>query len=46
MARLAWMPVERIEHDGVGAEQAQLCEVVKDLLDRSVTGQAPGTGDR
>jgi len=40
------MAVERIEHDGVGAEQAQLCEVVEDLVDRALTGQAPGVGDR
>ena len=46
MVRLAWMAVERIEHDGVRAEQAQLCEVAEDLLDRSVIGWAPGAGDK
>ena len=43
--RLVRIAVERIEHDGAGAELMQLCEVVEDLLDRSLTGEASGGGD-
>ena len=44
--RLARVAVERIEHDGIGAEPMQLREIVQDLADRSLTGEAPGGGDR
>ena len=39
--RLARVAVERIEHDGIGAESVQLREIVQDLADRSLTGEAP-----
>jgi len=46
VARLARVAVERIEHDGVGTEEAQLFEVVDDLVDVSLAGEPPRVGDR
>ena len=46
MLRLGRIAVERIEYDGVRAEQPQLVEVVDDLLDRALAGEAFGIGDR
>jgi hypothetical protein len=39
---LARVAVERVEHDGVGAKQAQLLEVVDDLIDRALAGKPGG----
>ena len=46
MVRLVRIAAERIEHDSVSAEPMQLCQVVEDLVDRSLTGEASGAGDR
>jgi hypothetical protein len=43
---LARVAVERVEHDGVGVEEAQLFEVVDDMVDRALAGEPPGVGDR
>src|SRR5215831_17880597 len=45
VTRLVRIATERIEHDGVGAEQMQLREVIDDLVDCSLTGEAPAGGD-
>src|SRR5262249_28834708 len=45
VTRLVRIAMERIEHDGVGAEQMQLREVIDDLVDCSLTGEAPPGGD-
>src|SRR5262249_54473530 len=45
VTRLVRIAMERIEHDGVGAEQMQLREVIDDLVDCSLTGEAPAGGD-
>jgi hypothetical protein len=43
--RLVRITMERIEHDGANAEQTQLCEVLENLVDRSLTGEAFGGAD-
>ena len=42
---LVWVDVEGVEH-GAGAEQPQLVQVIRDLLDRALSGPPFGSGDR
>jgi hypothetical protein len=44
--RLGRVAVERVQQDGGGAEEAQLLEVVDDLVDRALTGEPPGVVNR
>jgi hypothetical protein len=44
VTRLVRIAMERIEHDGVGAEQMQLCEVIDDLVATRRERTQPGCG--